>query len=473
MNPLDSSIPFVNFPLIEKSTSSNEDEISFNTLTIRLSSDEKKILESKLNDLPNKKAKINDIIHIINHDDFDNIFILEKSFDLYALQAVRENKITKEQFCTLMMLKSAFEEKDINSKSFEAIPLVNPKAWEILSNSNKASKNAIYLTNHELTNLINQMQKDGIPLSEQKFYIIPDTRKKYSLLKIALIGARRGEDPDLKVTHSLEKEVKFKFLITAKIDSNKYRVIPSFTLMQTVLKVHYGDKAIEMLPVISTSTLENLRDAQLEDKRDFAIPFSEYEVPKTADGFNASKLDFTQHDWYHAWLVSSCPPEHRKIFLNLSNFFENYKNNELADHLKNKMIDLENTHYRTENVSLFKQFVYSNDEDRFWNSLVMHIEIQVTAVPNIDAPLEKFYKSKLYSDLLEYLIHHKKQFHAVHLTLKSLEETCKSLIEKTYKAINDNPYIKTLTGLSTEQIIENTKQNSLVFHLYDDLKDKF
>lgn len=423
---------------------------AFETVTSRLSSQARSELAAKLDRLPDQDNLLKKVYEIVTQGDFKNDFIREKNFDLYALQAVNKGILSLEQFCSQMILKASFEEKNITLDDFECVSLftdssINPKAWDILVDTNKLKnerfKGKTYITLQELDEVLKIMQQANVPESERKFYLIPDKKEfkiPINFLSQFLANILR-EPPQFTIEDAVQKQAHFSFLMTCTYNSKNYRIIPSFTLRQTILNHHYGSDAIEMLPVISESTAEDLRDAELLDKRDFAIPFSEYRYPTEADSYPASKLNFINHEWYHLWVASATPQQFRKLLLRLSYPFSETntqsKHPTIIKKIKEKFIDLENAVYRAE---LYEKPL-SNQEKiyAFWKTIA--INLSSTAAISSD-----FIQSFEYKKTIEFISQNYQLFFNNQSNIKSLEKLLKEEIDSepysffSFLAMNSN-----------------------------------
>lgn len=84
----------------------------------------------------------------------------------------------------------------------------------------------------------------------------------------------------------------------------RYRVFPSFQMMQLFLDIVCRKNAVTLNPVIGLSTDHDISVNNFSSSRDLSLPFPSVVLPKMADGFIALGWSFSYHDFYHAYIQS-------------------------------------------------------------------------------------------------------------------------------------------------------------------------
>ncbi len=238
--------------------------------------------------------------------------------------------------------------------------------------------------------------------------------------------------------------------------------MPSFSMMQTFLRVKSQEDAVTITPTIGVSTIEEIKDNGLTDTRDMGLPFpaadfllsdqqkatfKELCLPQEADQVTAPKRgDFIYHDFYHAQLASNIPSEHRKASIKIASLIEDLLNSEnYTDELRKclmatyeRFIDLENPFYRPEmNLS----FEYTDLSSLFWYSkssdaseaLNLLALQNCQGLPLYQGLLKHSYflniaNSNVYRQLANRIILHKKDFKAYDVSFKSVHSIAQDIL---------------------------------------------
>lgn len=324
--------------------------------------------------LPNPDTHIGDLLHALQHfDPVDPIFN-NKTFPFYALQAVEQTKLPREDFCTLMFywcLRA--RTPSITQQDIQSIPLFSdehdcPKARAILKASflyapdkddpESTLEPVELLDDRQIDDFFLQMR--GHSAFEQQFFLIPDKE---------FLG------PNMEhlrtVTNVINQDLGFNVFGRVEVEGKAMRIIPSFSMMQTCLNVAFGENAAEIFPVFLISPLEQLETKILQGKRDFAIPFPHLNLPGLADENYAFGIDFPMHDWYHLFLFSSIPIKDRKKLLDFLQIVKRSvtklpEPEKFYEAFHSAIVDMEIVHYLK---NYQKMFAKENTPYIFWHAV--------------------------------------------------------------------------------------------------------
>ena len=282
----------------------------FDTLTERLAPEKKMEVLQKIDQLRIKESLLQTVIDLANTRDYirhKEIF-QDPNFEYYALALVRERKLSSLQFGTLMFARSALEQ--VKVEEMKTVPLFqddapSTDAWNYIKATfvSPPFNAKPCMGTAELTRFFELMR--ALPTSEQHFVLIPDTRSQ--TLVDNIFRAVNGEG--------------FNLFCGLEINGKPMRMIPSFGMFQAVLDAT-GNDGFKIKPVIGESTTESLRLSVLnESSREVCVHCPLIApAPKKADGYTASAVDFTYHDFYHTWSCRHIPKEHRKFYCELADY---------------------------------------------------------------------------------------------------------------------------------------------------------
>lgn len=349
--------------------------------------------------LPNKKALLKQtesrkkeiavLCHDLNTGDWGKILQKERlnNLPLDALLAFHDNKITGEQFTTLMTYWSAFSQlppdeiviKPIFGEDGEVDPDV--KEWiEETVGLELGEKSTLHA---QLETFFNKM-KDK-PKSEQSFLFI--ATDSYLDAKARLDGERAEKEAQVTsksiqellsntedtVCTAITKGAGFNVLHEFVHSRAFYRMIPSLGMMQTMLEAQGNKTTVIITPVIGLSTVEDIRENGLKGTREMALPFPGVELPITADFFSAPlDIDFIYHDFYHSMVANAVPDEWRKKFVDVADAIVELRQEEQDDEvgkfleeLYERMIDMEHAFFRSTSKERSLP-----DEEKFYSSII-------------------------------------------------------------------------------------------------------
>lgn len=311
--------------------------VEYWTLTRRIPKNVFKEINQAINALPDKEIQISQLLTALKDKDWKHGIFKDKNYPFYALEAVKLNKMSSSEFCTLMFYWTANRYHTTKTNQVAAIPLFldgkpNPQAVQMLKETMKSTpgmktfESTEFLTNEQLEELFRQMEK--APSFEQQFFLVPQS------LQDTIFNAIQYN----------------KINIFGNVRSELKRMIPSFTLMQRFLDIKFGPQAIKINPVIGLSHFKDIIANGAGGQRDMAIPFPGVTLPEKADNLLAPGFDFSYHDFYHAFIVSSIPLELRQAFVRSAYSTLHALNDSNADSKEfyAKVIDMEATGFRSD-----------------------------------------------------------------------------------------------------------------------------
>jgi hypothetical protein len=277
-------------------------ELKIWEITRRASIKEQQTIARQLNSLNqgSQASAVETLVDSIQHQCWEKIDFKNRNVPFYALEALRQGKISPHQFGTLQLFWSAcgYWNRTIDNQFVFKIPIfladgsINPQAKELIQQTVSSSK-SIEMT-EEMTEFFEEMKKQ--PRSEQFFLLIPKSHE--------------SNQPTV-----LDRINEIGFNVFGRCTRRRVQyveeMIPSFGMMQAFLNVKYKEQAITLNPVLGLSSLEDLENL---DRRDVALSFPGVTLPEKADGFLAPAHQFSWHDFYHAYYGSSIPKNHRELF---------------------------------------------------------------------------------------------------------------------------------------------------------------
>lgn len=300
----------------------------------------REIFDRSLDELPNAEERVEILCNALNCRDWGKKVSQLKDNHKYGLLAVKNNKITPEEFA-LMMFHWALEQ-DCPDKEIEFVQLFNekgennPEAEEIIDatvdgiSENRASG----LSKEDKKQLFEGMKKK--PLSERQFMVIEENDDKSCITKtIRNLGVNI-----------------FQYYTR---NGKRMSMIPSFALVNEFLKTKFGKLAVTAVPVINVSTIESLKENGRTATRDVYVPYPGQFVPEKADTLLiGNRSNFSKHDLiYHSILASCVPDEYRNLYIDISEKIEKIKNLDestkiFANQVAETLIDMECKSYRPE-----------------------------------------------------------------------------------------------------------------------------
>ncbi len=302
-----------------------------------------------------------------------------ETLPLTALLALYDNKITGEQFTTLMIYWSAFSQlprDQIVIKSiFDVNGEVDPDVKKWIKATLGGELGEASTLDAQLSFFFRKMKER--PKSEQVFlYISQDT---YSQISEERAEKRAKEEAaavnpkpeDKKFLAELEEaflekhQGDIRSTITSRGRFNvlhqffhlnePYRMIPSLGMMQTILEAQRKETTITITSVIGLSSVEDIVNNALESTREMALPFPGVAFPETADQLSVLfYIDFIFHDFYHSMLANAVPKKWQKAFvevgevaLGLAEEEQDKDVKEFLGEFRERLIDMEHPGFRS------------------------------------------------------------------------------------------------------------------------------
>lgn len=379
-SPSTSQIPTP--PSLEKMTQLSTE---YWTLTRRIPKDRLVEINQTINALPDKEIRISQLLTALKENNWKHEIFQDENYPLYALEAVKEKRLSSIEFSTLMFYWTAHRNHAVTPDQLEVIPIFvdgkpNPQAVQMLKETMKSyepgiavfKSNTEFLTDTQFEELIRQMAK--APASEQQFFLVPQ-KEDYTIFNAIQVN---------------------KINVFGDVASTTKRMIPSLTLMQRFLDIKFGPQAVQINPVIGLSLFKDIIANGAGGQRDMAIPFPGIDLPKDADNIFAPGFDFSYHDFYHAFIVSSIPQEHRQALVKSAFISIDAINdsNTKAKSYYSKVIDMEATAFR--NDRLWPRTTPPNEEEKVWINL-----LETT----INSSVFTFVSDSLFDSFFNVLIH--------------------------------------------------------------------
>ncbi len=330
----------------------NQKNSKYQEIVCRLSEEESKKLTSSLSALPKKEESIAQLVQILQQaPTYQEAFFASPNWPLYALIALERGLIDEYQFGTLQLYWSIGQYHG-SYTDMQIHPLFMPDGTNnpIAVSLIKSTSNT-FLSNELIEKFLKEMKK--LPPSEQQFFIVPDIQKTVDKTTISQAIQELGINVFSRV-------------------GNDMRMIPSLGMMQTFLKVKFGNQAVKINPVLGLSSIEQMKQVA---HRDMALAFPGVTLPEEADSYPAPWYDFTYHDFYHAIIVSGMPLTLRSKMIDIADFtLEVMKTSDFTPasaegqtlcSIREVLIDMEAAGFRPDLFWLSTQTA----ESLFWNEL--------------------------------------------------------------------------------------------------------
>lgn len=273
-----------------------------------------------------------------------------------ALKALKKREITSLQFSTAithwLIVKTApvsietvklFDSNGAILKNAKDLIKETLLCWVTKSNSD--------LSENQLDRFFEKMRKS--PASEQQFLIILDESPDF-IVSDGSLEMQRQIDNDIfsgkrTISHQIASSGKFNIFSRCTEKDRKMRMIPSFGMMQTYLKVKYPDTYVQIKPLLGLASFKTIVEGGKTQTRPMSLPFPSIDLPEEADSFSAKNpWDFIYHDFYHAKLASGIPQKYQRGFILVSEIVEQLKtnsefanNNDFFDHYIGHIVDME------------------------------------------------------------------------------------------------------------------------------------
>lgn len=326
-------------------------------------------LEIKLDGL--SAEKVNELERELRVGNWGAAIFDEAEYPYYALELLRQGRVTSQQFGTVQQFWSATQTHGVKPEVislFDRDGRVNPTARDYIAKTLPLQKEAREGKLNTAVNFFDPNLLDSYfeamrraPVSEQVLFIVPDNQRRWTFDPTRDVGKTY-------FNHTISQEIRHSTGINALARVADSRIVPPLGVMQTFLNVFYEDNAVYLNPVLGLSSLKDIRHNGLNDCRDMAIPFPGITLPDRADGFWAPSYDFTYHDFYHAITASQMPRGDRRKMIQVADAINRlqkqvYFGKRDLQGLRDRFIDLEDSSYRKDALTTLK------GDSLFWQAV--------------------------------------------------------------------------------------------------------
>jgi hypothetical protein len=289
---------------------------AFNSVTARVKPKEMEVINEKL-----KLITADDISQLLDICSDPNLiqnnkkdFFLHEDFPYVALKALQQQDISASEFSTLATLHAVVLELMQENGNSE-FPVVFHNLFNKDGSNNDNSWNKIKYS------LINA-DPDGSFIHTQISNITYSMKHTMSNKRPIEAGFWIYKS-DIKIRNNSNNishrinELGASIFFYLEQD---FTMLPSISMRQEFLNALFKSDACHINPVIGTTKVKDLHDGALIRSRDFAIPFPNLPLPKTADEMEAPRIvDFQNHDGYHALKISQLDSYDIKNYLGFAN----------------------------------------------------------------------------------------------------------------------------------------------------------
>ena len=249
-------------------------------------------------------------------------FFTSDEFPYVNLRAFRDGKITVNEFATLASLHEIYKENRERNKSFSIKfkALFDPNgrpnrlAWMAIEETLLKTNSVSAAFKYNVADVIKKMKEKLATASplEAGFW-------RYDMPKLSEEMPKLPEE--MTITDAIRK------LGSWALSRDKTQeMIPSITMIQAFIDSAYGEEAHRINPVIGVSSPDDIRSGSVGCFRDYAIPFPDVPLPKTADDFFApDAADFMRHDRYHLERASLLTNADKDLYIAIGDALQEQK----------------------------------------------------------------------------------------------------------------------------------------------------
>jgi hypothetical protein len=289
---------------------------AFNSVTARVKPKKMEVINEKL-----KLITADDISQLLDICSDPNLiqnnkkdFFLHEDFPYVALKALQQQDISASEFSTLATLHAVVLELMQENGNSE-FPVVfhnlfnkdgsnNDNSWDKIKHSLiNADPNGSFI-HTQISNITYSMKhtmSNKRPIEAGFWIYKSDIKIRNNSNNIS----HRINELGASIFFYLEQD---------------FTMLPSISMRQEFLNALFKSDACHINPVIGTTKVTDLHDGALIRSRDFAIPFPNLPLPKTADGMEAPRIvDFQNHDGYHALKISQLNSYDIKNYIGFAN----------------------------------------------------------------------------------------------------------------------------------------------------------
>lgn len=251
-------------------------------------------------------------------------FLVSNEFPYVALRAFRDERISLNEFSTLVSLQGIYMESGQKNNSFKLTyqKLFDESGTPIEKGWEKIEDTLLHCRQRFLFDV------KGTIATMQEYL------KTARLLEA---GFWYYDIVDVSIEDTIADAIRYDIGLFALSRIGMKEMIPSLTLRQTYLDSIYGKEAHRISPVIGISSVADVRIGGEARRRDFAVPFPDHPLPHKADGYPSETIsDFQHHDFYHAVKCSQLANKYIDLYLEVGDALDKQKQKytEVIDGLK-------------------------------------------------------------------------------------------------------------------------------------------
>ncbi len=231
-------------------------------------------------------------------------FLLSANFPYALLRSFRDEKITVNEFSTLISLHGIYQEnmaanplfKMSGQRLFDQQGMPDEDAWLPIMQTLQASNEG--LSPFEL------LPDEGrTPFRFDVVNIIQNMQARLKAVRPVEAMFWHYDIPASSQTTVADLIRDVSTWVLSRFDDQE--MVPSLTMRQSLLDAAFKEEAHRINPVIGSSSVSDIRKGGVNRYRDFALPFPGLPLPKIADYLPAPTIvDFQHHDFYHLLRVA-------------------------------------------------------------------------------------------------------------------------------------------------------------------------
>lgn len=339
------------------------------------------LIERYLGLLQNRVKRVEDLLNAMNERwTHDHPVYNDPLFPFVALLALKQEKLTQNQFGTLMLFDDTAthfygDKRPLSFSSFDDPETINK---ELAAHPNKDMKELKFKGLEECLYVDKTRSLDDtklakfktllshLPKMEQTFLLVPDEWRRGSVVWAIENNARIN-----LFNHYIKDTLSYKSAGNESLTllQSCVRIIPSVGMVQAFLTAMHGETlAVRINPVLGLSSTKDLRLNGLTGTRDMGLHFPYIKLPNKADNFDAPGPDFSYHDMYHALQTSYIPPAHRQLMVEIYDQLNDLRSDAELREFRFSFIDMEYGDYRP-------AWGISSLDKKFWVSVARRVSM--------------------------------------------------------------------------------------------------
>lgn len=250
----------------------------------------------------------------------------DMDFPKYALSALVDTQMNFEAFISLSIFWAAKKDYGDCMSNFRSFEINNgPEVRSILKSfltiDEMTEDAARKITDSELNKIIQLTQQSSQAASEQQFHVFDIPKDQIAPILTRIL------------------DLKFKLLMPQDLGDRYRLIIPSYTLMNSILSV-FGEAKFDFVPMFGECSATDVLDMHAAKEHPLGLSFPGIEQ-NMADSFHAGCYGFILHDNYHRTLLETVnifSAVHRfaRLLLDLAEQADDHEAqaiNELANHM--------------------------------------------------------------------------------------------------------------------------------------------